>query len=106
MPLSNSLFHLNFTQLSKRALQGIVLALLLFSILLLIIGEVESWIYIPMLTVSIGGACGGTFFHLISENWFAKSNYKFLINAACALVFLIGFWLSLVFGLAQVGLWD
>lgn len=106
MTLSNSLFHLNFTQLSKRALQGIVLALLLFSILLLIIGEVESWIYIPMLTVIIGGACGGTFFYLISENWFVKSNYKFLINAACTLVFLIGFWLSLVFGLAQVGLWD
>lgn len=106
MTLQHFFINLSWPQIARRALQGTGIALLLYSILLIIIGEIESWIYIPMLTISIGGACGGIFFNLISENILQQSSYKFLINAFCALVFLIGFWLSLVFGLAQVGLWD
>ena len=97
---------LNYAFASKRALSGAGIALLLLAVILLIVGEIESWLYIPIITTSIGGACSGLFYYLVHD--FFSKDYKYgkLIKVFCGICFIIIFWLSLVFALAQVGLWD
>ena len=97
---------LNYALASKRALSGAGIALLLLAVILLIVGEIESWVYIPIITTSIGGACSGLFYYLVHDLFFKDYKYGKLIKVFCGICFIIIFWLSLVFALAQVGLWD
>ena len=97
---------LDYALVLKRALTGAGIALLLLAGILLKVGEIESWVYIPIITTSIGGAGGGVFYYLIRDFFFKGHKYTKLISLFCGFCFLVIFWLSLVFALAQVGLWD
>ena len=97
---------LDYQLAGKRALTGAGIALLLLAGILLKVGAIESWVYIPILTTSIGGACSGLFYYLVRDFFFKDYKYPKLVSIFCGFCFLIIFWLSLVFALAQVGLWD
>jgi hypothetical protein len=99
---------LNSRFLLIRALQGAGIALVLLMIFLLLPKNIVygSWVLWPMLTVAIGGACGGIFYHLTG---FLRSQggwIKVAVIILCVLVYIVGLWLSLVYGLSVVGLWD
>jgi hypothetical protein len=102
----------NLHAVAKRALQGAGLALaLVVSFLAFVLIAAEDarlgiWVLTPMLTVTFAGACGGIFFHLLSP---ARRNggwKKAVANTASFLVYIVALYLSLVIGLAIVGLWD
>ncbi|WBL21631.1 hypothetical protein [Zunongwangia sp. HRR-M8] len=98
--------RINYLLASKQAVTGAGIALLLLAVILLIVGEIKSWVYIPIITTSIGGACSGLFYYLAHDLFFKDHKYRNIINLFCRFCFLVIFWLSLVFALARVGLWD
>ncbi len=109
MTRQSELLQLIFTRtLWKRALAGAGIGLLMVLILLTIVGAINdgSWIFVPMLTVAISGACGGAFYHVVSVLRIEEGWKRVLAYALSAVVFLIGLWLGLVYGLSLVGLWD
>ena len=109
MTASNSLLQLLFSRLLwKRALQGAGLAFVLIAIVMLTVGAADrgTWMLLPLLTVPVGGALGGAFFHLTSflrekGGWIAVLGWT-----AAIVVYAAGLWTSLVGALAVVGLWD
>ena len=93
----------------KRALQGAGLGLLLLIIFMSAVGVITDgpWVCMPMVTVLIGGAGGGAFFHLMHNIWHLDNLWKkVLVNTICFVVYIVSLWLSLVFALSLVGLWD
>jgi hypothetical protein len=65
-----------------------------------------KWVFLPMLTVSIAGACGGAFYYLADYFRIQNGWNKLLVNIVSLLCYVAGLWLSLVFALSLVGLWD
>jgi hypothetical protein len=109
MTQTNKFFSLLFTPLLwKRALTGAGIGLVLLLIFLTIVGALDegSWIFVTMLTVAVSGACGGVFYHVASLLPIENGWKKVLANVVCLLVFLVGLWMGLVYGLSLVGLWN
>ncbi len=109
MTQSTSLFSLFFNRsLAKRALAGAGIGLVLLLILFIIVGAFNdgSWIFVMMLTVAISGACGGAFYHAISLFPVQSQWKRVMTNLLCVVVYLVGLWVGLVYGLSLVGLWD
>jgi len=102
---------LNFNTLAKRAVIGAVIACTLlagFVLYHLVFDDLHlrTEIFIPFLTISIGGAAGGVFYSLMD---FFRNNETWknvIVNLICLVVFFFAMWISLVFGLAMIGLWD
>jgi hypothetical protein len=94
--------------LGKRSLQGAGLALLLLIILLSVLGASDDgfWIFLVMTSVTIGGASGGAFYHLLDQLVKPSGWKKLFFNIACGIIYFTGLWLSLVYALSLVGLWD
>ena len=109
MTASNSFLQFLFSRLFwKRALQGAGLAFVLVVILMLTVGAADrgTWMLLPMLTVPVGGALGGAFFHLTSYLR-EKGGWSAVLGWTAAIViYAAGLWMSLVGALAVVGLWD
>ena len=92
--------------LVKRILIGSLVNLLVLSLILVATGELAGWIWIPMLTVSIAGAIGGIIYHVLNDRLEVSNGKRWALIAFSILIHLIGFWLGMVFALAQVGLWN
>lgn len=105
--------HFNPSILGKRALQGAGIALVLVTLFMTFLavfseGELNLRIelIVPLLTVTFAGACGGVYFYLVD---FLRKNggwKKALANISSTLVYIVGLYMSLVIGLALIGLWD
>jgi hypothetical protein len=105
--------HYNFFDLAKRALLGAIIAFTLLGLFVLnnqVSSDdpihLESYLLVPFLFISIGGACGGTFYYLMEPVRKKGMVQKVMINILCFLVYVVGLWMSLVFGLSLVGLWN
>ncbi len=61
---------------------------------------------IPVLTVTAGGMLGGINYYLMDFMRWHGGWKKVVANTWSVLVFIVCLYLSLVFGLAQIGLWD
>lgn len=96
--------------LGKRALQGagIAFPLILFFIILLGGKDLDYglWVFLPMITVSAGGAFGGIIYYLMDHLRYQGGWKKTLANLFCLLVFIILLWLSLIAALSVTGHWD
>jgi hypothetical protein len=108
MTQQNDLQQVLFSRsLGKRGLQGAALAFLLVMILVLTgPGLDENWVLIPISLVTIGGACGAIFYHVADYMRQQRGWSKIWINILCTLVYIAGLYLSLVYALSLVGLWD
>ncbi|MCE3295878.1 MAG: hypothetical protein K0R65_1592 [Crocinitomicaceae bacterium] len=65
-----------------------------------------NMIFLPFLTVAIGGACGGVFYYLMGYFRQFGSWQKVVAHIISFLVYCAGLWMSLVFALAITGHWD
>jgi len=93
--------------LGKRGLQGAALAFLLVMILILTGPGLDGeWILVPISLVTIGGACGGVFFYLANHLRQQRGWSKIWVNLVCFFVYGVGLYLSLIYALSLVGLWD
>jgi hypothetical protein len=101
---------LRSARLGTRSLQGSVLAVvlwLLFLGLLFVRGvALEVSYLVPALTVAVGGALGGLFFAFVMHLFNPQGGKRGLAWVVCIAVYGVGVWLSLVAGLAVIGLWD
>ncbi|MDQ3278859.1 MAG: potassium transporter KefB [Bacteroidota bacterium] len=107
--MQNRFLSIVFSRTSfKRAFQGAGLGILLLLIFLSLVGAINdgSWVFLAMLTVAIAGACGGAFYHLVSQVPIERGWKRSLANLVCLLVYLVGLWMGLVYALSLVGLWD
>jgi len=97
----------------KRATQGATVGLVLMIIFMYggnVIGN-KGWAftfreYFPMITISVGGACGGIFYSLMEPLRNQGGWYKVVANILCFVVFVVALWLSAVAGFAATGDWD
>lgn len=114
MNAANSLEPIIFNpKLGKRALIGATIAvsfILLFIATSLIAKEGELafglWVLLPMFTVSVGGACGGIFYHIMDILRLRGTWQKIVANIISFFVYIIGCWMSLIIALAYLGFWD
>lgn len=101
---------LRSARLGTRSLQGAVLAVVLwlaFLGLLFVRGVTLEVAYlVPALTLAVGGALGGLFFGIVMHLFNPQGGMRRLAWVVCLAVYGVGFWLSLVAGLAVIGLWD
>ncbi|HZG01912.1 MAG TPA: hypothetical protein VEY71_12980 [Chitinophagales bacterium] len=114
MPALN-LFQYDFhpQTFAKRALQGAAIGLALMVLFMYgdnALGN-KDWFftfreYFPMITIAVGGACGGIFFSLMEPLRNQGGRYKVLANILCVVVFMFALWLSAVAGLAITGDWN
>ncbi|MDT0643204.1 hypothetical protein RM553_10230 [Zunongwangia sp. F363] len=107
MTLQNQLkYRLDLKIFLKRALTGAGLALLLLAVFLMMFGKVEYFFWIAASSISIGGAGAGAAYYLCCDLLEPQGTQRIIPKIFSAVLFLVSFWLSLVFALAQVGLWD
>ncbi len=101
----------------RSALQGAGIALLLAAVFLSVIflvGDVLSgkkfwqgiWEFFPLITVTIGGALGGTFYYLLNQAWQPEGWKKILAATLGILAYIVLLWLSLIAGFSVTGQWD
>ena len=104
LDLTDTIYH---KSINKSIQQGIGLAFALSILLLLIMGIMaDQWIFMPLITSSIGGAVGGIAFHFIVQRWNLNPWQKLLMTVIGLLIYFTIFWISLVFGFAITGHWD
>ena len=94
--------------LSKRALQGAAIAQVLLVIFLLSSENIVFGVCVlfPMLSVSVGGALGGSYYSFMDHLRNQGSWEKAFATFASLLVYSILLWLSLVAALNFTGHWD
>ena len=118
MTAQNELQHsLHNKSLGKRALQGAGIALVLVIIFLSIIFPIGGvlvgkkfwqgvWEFLPLVTVTVGGALGGIVYYLMVQVWYPSGWKKVLATIFSILVYIVLLWLSLVAGFSATGQWD
>ncbi len=106
-----------YLSLGRSAVRGAGLALLLATVFLCVIfliGDVltgkKFWQgareFFPLITVTGGGALGGTFYYLMNQAWQPKGWKKIVAAFVCILVYVTLLWLSLIAGFSATGQWD
>ena len=112
-------FHpgLHNKPLGKFVLQGAGLALLLVIIFLAIIFPIGGvltgktfwegvWQFLPLVTVTAGGALGGTVYYLVVQRLHPSAWQKVMATMMSILIYIVLLWLSLVAGFSATGQWD
>jgi hypothetical protein len=110
-------YSLHNNSLGKRALQGAGIALVLVIIFLSIIFSIGDvlvgkefwqgvWEFLPLVTVTVGGALGGVVYYLMVEVWYPNGWKKVLATIFSILFYIVILWLSLVAGFSATGQWD
>lgn len=96
--------------LSKRALQGAGIALVLVLLFIFLLGgedlDYGVWVFLPMITVPAGGALGGIFYYLMDHLRYQGGWKKVLANISSILVYILSLWISLAAALNVTGHWD
>ena len=99
---------LNSRSICKGALAGAGIALVLLLIFMLALEDTAYgvWVFIPMTTVTAGGALGGIYCcfmdHLRAEGSWARA----YANITSTLFYILLLWLSLIAGLHATGHWN
>lgn len=112
MTLQNELQQiLRSKALFKRALQGAAIAFILINVLLFIgrkytMEHVQSWEYLAIGAVTLGGAFGGLFYSLMDILRVQGGRKKLIANIISVVAFLVICYLSLVLSLNATGQWD
>ena len=110
-------YSLHNNSLGKRALQGAGIALVLVIVFLSIIFPIGgvlvgkkfwqgAWEFLPLVTVTVGGALGGIVYYLMIQAWCPRGWKKVLATIFSMLVYVALLWLSLVAGFSATGQWD
>lgn len=100
---------LDFKRLLKRTkISWLVATSLLVLFLILIsfkVGKIESWMWVPIVTVSVGSIAAGILYYFLVDHLASTPKIKFLMTFVSVLGFIVACWLSFIFALDQVGLW-
>src|SRR5690606_17568525 len=101
---------IDFKLLGKRVLRTMLIALTLLTLFLtwisIMVGEVESWMYVPYITVAIGATCGGCVYYYLVDFLKSSQQMKIVLKVTAWIMFIICSWMSFIFGLSLVVLWD
>jgi hypothetical protein len=118
MNARNKLQHrLHNIPLGKFVLLGAGIALLLVIIFLSIIFSIGSfldgktfwqrvWEFLPLVTVTAGGALGGMIYYLVVQMGHPSGWKKVLATIFSILFYTVLLWLSLIAGFSATGQWD
>ena len=90
--------------MSKRMLQGALIALILIAVFLLSAGEPNPawpklWMLRPLIIVPLAGAGGGVFYYFMDQLRHQGGWKMMTANIVSLLAYLIGLWLGTVLGL-------
>ena len=102
----------NFSVLAKNMVVGALIGFVAVGLFLLwlyiMVGDLDfgKLIYLPFVTVSFGGACGGIFYYLMGYFRQFGTWQKVVAHIISFLVYFVSLWLSLVMALAATGHWD
>ncbi len=66
----------------------------------------ESWMWVPLILIPMGGAVGGLFFYLMGFVWFPKGNQKLIAVIFSTLLYFVAIWISAVIAFNFTGHWD
>lgn len=102
--IENAKQNLQINALLKRLL--IAVALGWFILTLIFIGDLGSWIFIPLLTSALGCIAGGLLYYFFVDLQNYSGWQRKVIQLLCFLFGFGLFWGSMIFGLSLVGLWD
>ena len=110
MPERTEVKEFNRTLMTKRALIGAGIALLLMALFLVGVDELEPhwpklWFIRPLIVVQLAGAIGGAFYHIMDTEMPRKAWGRILAIVISLIVYILAFWLGSVFGLDGT-LWD
>lgn len=104
---------LDVNVLGKRMAQGAGIAFVLLVLFFTVVFFTSknsiglgNKIFVPIMSVTVGGACGGLFYYLMGYVRMYGGWKKVFANITSLLVYIIGLWLSLVYGLSLIGLWN
>lgn len=96
--------------LTRSALLGASLAFLPAVFFIVLFGGISfeyGWLgLLPALTMPIAGTTVGMLYGILNYLRIREEWNKVLIDTMCAFAFVVAIWLSLIFALAQIGLWD
>lgn len=101
---------IDFKLLGKRILRAIIISLTLLTLFLtwvsIMVGEVESWMYVPYITVAIGSIGAGCAYYYLVDYIKTTQQQQVILKVVAWLFFIACSWFSFIFALDQVGLWD
>ena len=118
MNAQNELQHtLHNKPLGRFVLQGAGIALLLVTIFLAIIFPIGGVLigktfwqgvgqFLPLVTVTAGGALGGMIYYQVVQRWYPSGWKKVLSTVFSILLYIVLLWLSLIAGFSATGQWD
>ncbi len=102
--------HWHPTSVVKRAIQGAAIVLLLVLLFIFLAGvkalEYDPWIFLPIITVSVGGFSGGILFYLMDRLRYQGGWKKVLAKIFSLLIYCVTLWLSLLAALHGTGQQD
>ncbi|SMP20753.1 hypothetical protein SAMN06265367_103188 [Algoriphagus winogradskyi] len=108
--MKTSIEFLKGIQTKSAAVAALIGACIPFSWLMFLIlvksEDFESWMYIPLTFIPLGGLFGGLFFYLMGFIWFPSGGRKLAAISFSTLLYFVGIWLGAVFAFSLVGLWD
>ena len=107
MTQQNDLQQLLYSRfLGIRLLVGATIPVTLLNIFLLLQGiTYKDYVFVPMTTIAIGGALGAMSFHVLDYIRSCGGWNKAIVYAASIVMYILAVWISLVGGLAVIGLW-
>jgi hypothetical protein len=90
--------------MSKRMLQGALIALILIAVFLLTAGAPNPawpklWMLRPLIVVPLAGAGAGVFYYFMDHFRYQGGWKKILANVVCLIACIIALWLGTVLGL-------
>jgi len=92
--------------LGIRLLIGATIPVTLLNIFLLIRGvKYEDYVFVPMTTIAIGGAMGAGAFHVLDYIRSRAGFNRAIVYIAGFVLYVLAVWVSLVGGLAVIGMW-
>ena len=101
---------IDFKLLGKRVLRAMLIVLTLLTLFLtwvsIMVSEVESWMYVPYITVAIGAIGAGCAYYYLVDFLKSSQQMKLVLKVTAWIMFIICSWMSFIFGLSLVGLWD
>lgn len=102
--------RLDFKLLGERVTRFLAISLSILTLfiiwLTIITGNIESWIYLPYITVSLAAIGSGCLYYYLVDFYHSSRQTNRIFKIGTWVMFIIVSWFSFIFALSLAGLWD